>query len=64
LGIEAISFWIDKHQGALQTRISKECILEGIKLVLENNFFFFDNKYYLQIKGTAMGTKVAPTYAT
>jgi hypothetical protein len=24
----------------------------------------FDNKHVLQIKGTAMGTKVAPTYAT
>jgi hypothetical protein len=24
----------------------------------------FDNKHFLQIKGTAMGTKVAPTYAT
>jgi hypothetical protein len=23
----------------------------------------FDNTYYLQLKGTAMGTKMAPTYA-
>ena len=32
--------------------------------MLENNHFHFDDSYYLQIKGTAMGTKVAPTYAT
>jgi hypothetical protein len=31
---------------------------------LKNNLFFFDNEYYLQTKGTTMGTKVAPTYAT
>ena len=38
--------------------------MESLKLVLENNTFFFNNKFYKQIKGTAMGTKVAPTYAT
>jgi len=27
-------------------------------------FFYFDGKYYQQRKVTAMGTKVAPTYAT
>ena len=31
-----------------------------IKFVLTNNFFTFNNKNYLQIKGTAMGTKMAP----
>ncbi|XP_062576664.1 uncharacterized protein LOC134238563 [Saccostrea cucullata] len=64
LGLEAISFWIDKHPDVIQPRFSKEFILEGLKIVLQNNHFFFDDKYYLQTKGTAMGTKVAPTYAT
>lgn len=64
LGVEAIDYWINKTEGILQSRFSKEFILEGITLVLENNhFFFFDDKYSLQTKGTAMGTKVAPTYA-
>jgi hypothetical protein len=31
--------------------------------VLKNNYFIFNGKYYLQIGGTAMGTKVAPSYA-
>ena len=26
--------------------------------------FYFDGKFYIQKTGTAMGTKVAPTYAT
>lgn len=64
LGLEAISFWMDKQGHQIDQRFPKEFILEGLQLILENNHFFFDDKYYLQIKGTAMGTKVAPTYAT
>ena len=36
---------------------------ELMNLVLKHNVFEFDNKYYLQIQGTAMGTKMAPAYA-
>lgn len=32
-------------------------------MVLKNNVFEFNDKYYLQIQGTAMGTKMAPSYA-
>ena len=39
-------------------------ILEATKFILENNTFQFNDKYYIQISGTAMGTKMAPTYAT
>ena len=31
--------------------------------VLANNFFEFNNEFYQQISGTAMGTKFAPPYA-
>jgi hypothetical protein len=34
-----------------------------ITLVLKNNNFTFDGNYYLQINWTAMGTKMAPSYA-
>ena len=64
LGIEAIEYWITKHPEQYLQRFPKEFIVEGLRIVLENNTFFFDGHYYLQIKGTAMGTKVAPTYAT
>ena len=39
-------------------------ILESIKIILENNNFDFNDKMYTQVRGTAMGTKFAPTYAT
>ena len=38
--------------------------MEAIKLILENNTFCCNNDFYKQIKGTAMGTKFAPVYAT
>ena len=34
-----------------------------VEFTLKHNFFVFDGERYLQIKGTAMGTKMAPTYA-
>ena len=36
------------------------CLLE---IVLKNNIFEFDGKFYKQLQGTAMGTKLAPAYA-
>ncbi|XP_064479666.1 uncharacterized protein LOC135392983 [Ornithodoros turicata] len=34
-----------------------------LNLILKNNNFEFDGKHYLQVSGTAMGTKMAPNYA-
>lgn len=39
-------------------------ILQLLKLCLTNNDFQFDNNYYLQVEGTAMGQRYAPSYAT
>ena len=38
-------------------------IIEMLKLVLKGNVFRFDNDFFIQIHGTAMGTRVAPTYS-
>ena len=32
-----------------------------MSLILKHNVFEFDEKFYLQMQGTAMGTKMAPT---
>ena len=34
-----------------------------LELILENNYFEFNDKYYLQTHGTAMGTTMAVSYA-
>ena len=64
LGLEAITYWLNKFPDELPNRISKNFILEGIKFILENNIFFFNDTFFLQSKGTAMGSKFAPIYAT
>ena len=38
-------------------------ILQLTKFILEHNHFKFQDEHYLQIKGTAMGTPMAPQYA-
>lgn len=64
LGIKAIEYWIDKHPDKYDSRFSKDFILQSLKIILERNVFYFNGTYFQQKKGTAMGTKVAPTYAT
>ena len=64
LGLDAIKFWLEKHPEDIPSRINKNFILEGIKLILENNYFCFNNEFYLHVKCPAMGTKVAPIYST
>ena len=64
LGLEAIEYWLDKHPEDLPTRINKDFIKQGMKFILENNNFFFNGKYFNQVKGIAMGTKGAPIYPT
>ena len=64
LGLEAIKYWIEKYPNTLNSRFSKEFILDGIKFILDNNIFCFNDIFYRQEKGTAMGTKFAPVYAT
>lgn len=38
-------------------------LLQLLDINLTRNDFMFDNQYYLQVKGTAMGKKFAPAYA-
>ncbi|XP_040212777.1 uncharacterized protein LOC120943503 [Rana temporaria] len=38
-------------------------ILDCARYCLTHNYFSFDDQYYLQVQGTAMGAKFAPSYA-
>ena len=62
LGKEAIKYWLEKYPELIPRGISKECILEGLSIVIEFNTFTFNGRIYLQIKGVSMGTKLMPTY--
>ena len=43
--------------------IPTEFLIKLLRLVLTNNIFEFNREFWLQLLGTAMGTRVAPTYA-
>ncbi len=64
LGLEAINYWLHKHPDSVNTRFPHPFISNGLRLILENNVFKFGQDYYIQTKGTAMGTKVGPVYAS
>ena len=61
-GIESIKKMLAIHKppGSLP---HNSYIIELLELVLTNNHFEFNGKYYHQLSGTAMGTKLAPSYA-
>ena len=43
--------------------VSTDTLIELAGLVLQNNYFEFNERYLTQIQGTAIGTKFAPLYA-
>ena len=59
-----MKYWISKYPTLLHERFNTNFIIEGCRLILDNNCFEFNLSYYKQILGTAMGTKFAPAYAT
>ena len=63
LGKEAIRYWLEKFPNELHHRFNKSFVLESVDLILNNNTFQFNNTNFIQILGTAMGTKMAPVYA-
>ena len=64
LDMESITFWLNESPDSLPGRFDHAFILKSIDFILRNNYFSFEDNWYLQISGTAMGTKMAPTYAS
>lgn len=65
-GIQACRLSLMKHRqqyNVMETEISNDNILALLRMVLTLNNFKFNGKHYLQVGGTAMGTRVAPTFA-
>ena len=55
-------FWL-KCKEDIHLKFNIPLILESIDFILKNNTRDLDNKYFLQLQRTAMGTAFAPTYA-
>ena len=54
---------ITKFESRTNTLLKTESICDLIRMILTMNNFEFENNHYLQLHGTAMGTKMAPAYA-
>ena len=61
-GIQATASYLLKYRSPNENPTSTS-LCKLLELVLTTNNFRFDNKEYLQIGGTAMGTKLAPSFA-
>jgi hypothetical protein len=49
--------------GTYSDVVSPEALGSLIELVMTNNYFEFNDKFYLQLTGTSMGTRMAPPLA-
>ena len=61
-GISAVRQSLYRHRDP-NDNPTNHSICELLKLVLTCNNFQFNNKHFLQVGGTAMGTKLAPSFA-
>ena len=55
---KAIDYWIEKliNKIFLLRRFTKAFILEGLSIISAFNYFYINNYFYHQIKGTVLGT--------
>ena len=60
LGIQAVRDIFDRYPDASRP---DEVLLRLLDISLTRNDFVFQDRFYLQIKGTAMGKRFAPAYA-
>lgn len=56
--------WFNWFPSKIPEDFPKEFFLSTLKTVMTNNVFQFDDTYWLQLHGTAMGTSTACMYAT
>ena len=63
-GLRAIEYFVSYYRQSINPRFTTQFILEAASFILSNNSMTLDEMFYLQIQGTAMGTILAPTYAT
>jgi hypothetical protein len=66
-GLETIDKWLELHRAEILAEHASfpfGLIMELLRVVMKNNVFQFDDCWFHQQNGTAMGTSVACIYAT
>ena len=63
MGLEAARKALNKSRPSPNVQPTNNSLVKLLEMVLTKNNFQFNGQHYLQIKGTAMGTKAAVAYA-
>ena len=58
-----VIFFNTRDRNTNASSICTETLCDLIRMIPPVNNFSFNDKHYLQTHGTAMGTKMAPSYA-
>ena len=62
-GMLACSKALDDAKANNPSQPNTDVLISLLEIVLKNNIFEFNGKCFIQLQGTAMGTKLAPAYA-
>ena len=62
--LRAIEYLVSNYRQSINPRFTTQFILKAASFILRNNSITFDQMFYLQMQGTAMGTIFALTQAT
>ena len=62
-GLKDLGYFLTIFKEEINLRYNNQFILDAADFILKNNSLTFDSMFLLQLKGTAMGTVFAPTYA-
>lgn len=60
-GLQAAEFFLNQRADCIP---STQSIVDLIEIVLTSNFFMFGSDFYLQVSGTSMGAKMAPSFTS
>ncbi|KAM4770876.1 uncharacterized protein WCC33_002646 [Rhinophrynus dorsalis] len=60
-GIKALERSFEKYGFLEKSR--RQFVLDSVSFILNTNYFVFNKIFYLQTRGTAMGTRFAPSFA-
>ena len=62
-GLDAAKRLLSRYRPEQNLKPSNQTIIELLEMVLSMNNFTFNGDHYIQVGGTAMGTKAAPGFA-
>ena len=61
-GLKALGYFLTTFKEEMNPRFNNQFVLDAADFILKNHSLTFDSMFFLQLKGTAMGTVFAPTY--